>query len=110
MRFVNNFLLLLRALSSSCTDYCAQAQLKVHPWVVNRYGTGGTDNRQACEQLYARFPDRSPFPMSFGVVDVITGRGLGCHRGASGQTFFDSSATDPARSPFFGYSRICACQ
>jgi hypothetical protein len=98
------------SVSSSCTDYCAQSQLKVHPWVVERFGAGAAGNRQACADLYEKFPDNTPIPMSFGVNDVMTFRGLGCHRSANGQTFFDSATTDPSTAPFFGYSRICACQ
>lgn len=95
--------------SSSCTDYCSQSQLKVHPWVVERFGAGTAGNRQACADLYAKFPDRTPIP-SIGITDVMTFRGLGCHRSANGQIFFDSATTDPSNAPFFGYTRICACQ
>jgi hypothetical protein len=95
--------------ASSCTEYCAQSQMKVHPWVVERFGAGAAGNRQACADLYAKFPDRTLIP-SIGVTDVMTFRGLGCHRSANGQTFFDSATTDPSSSPFFGYTRICACQ
>ncbi len=95
--------------ASSCTDYCSQTQLKVHPWVVERFGAGNAANRQACADLYDKFPDRSPIP-SLGVTDVMTFRGFGCHRSANGQTFFDSTTTDPSTAPFFGYTRICACQ
>jgi hypothetical protein len=97
------------SVASSCTEYCEQSQLKVHPFVVDRFGAGAAGNRQACVDLYEKFPDRTPIP-SIGVRDVMTFRGLGCHRSANGQTFFDSATTDPASSPFFGYTRICACQ
>jgi hypothetical protein len=96
--------------SASCTDYCGQSQMKVHPWVVDRFGAGAAGNRQACIDLYEKFPDRNPIAMGFGVNDVVTFRGLGCHRSATGRTFFDSATTDPGNAPFFGYTRICACQ
>jgi hypothetical protein len=94
----------------SCTDYCTESQMKVHPWVVERFGAGIEGNRQACADLYEKFPDRIPLPINSGVTDIVTGRGFGCHRSATGRTFFDTSTTDPSSSPYFGYSRICACQ
>ncbi|HYX38533.1 MAG TPA: hypothetical protein VE954_35980 [Oligoflexus sp.] len=98
----------IMTVSMSCTDYCAQSQMTVHPWVVDRFGTGASEGRQACGDLYDKFPDRSAF--SIGLTPIVTGRGYGCYRTARGQPFFDSSPTDPSNAPFFGNTRICACQ
>ncbi|WP_141735173.1 hypothetical protein [Oligoflexus tunisiensis] len=95
---------------TSCTTYCSNEQLTVHPWVVERYGSGAAGNREACAQLYKKFPDYIPIIGDGEIRDVTTILGLGCHRAVTGQAFFDSTPTDPSKAPFLGYSRICACQ
>lgn len=92
----------------SCTDYCNQSAMKVHSWVVDRYGTG-SGNKSICAELYAQFPetDGLNLPISFA-TDILSGRGLGCHSTA-GRVFFDLTPTDPSATPYIGYTRICAC-
>ncbi len=98
----------MMSVASSCTDYCALTQQKVHPWVVERFGASATSNKQNCSDVYAQFP--VSFPAIFMVTDIVTERGLGCFAQGSGQAFFDTSPTDPSTSPYLGSSRICACQ
>jgi hypothetical protein len=94
----------------SCTSYCSNEQLTVHPWVVERYGSGSASNREACAELYSKFPDYIPIIGDGEIRTVSTFLGLGCYRAVTGQAFFDSSPTDPSKAPWLGYSRICACQ
>ncbi len=90
----------------SCENACEQVALKVHPAVVDKFGSAAASNAENCKAMYQQIKGTSN--LRFASMGLMTG--LGCHQTPTGLVLFDENNTRTGAYPALGGNRLCGCQ